>query len=60
MKWEEMYDILRDVVGVDTEALDLAFGLMGCNEETGEKILFYYTGWRSFESYLAEEGGNWE
>ena len=25
--WEEMYDILRDVVGVEENALDLAFGI---------------------------------
>ena len=52
--WEEMYDILRDVVGVDEDALDLAFGISGCNEETACAILNYYTGWKSFEGYLGE------
>lgn len=52
--WEEMYDILLEVVGVSEEALDLAFGVGGCNEETAERILFYKTGWRSFEGYLGE------
>lgn len=52
--WEEMYDILRDVVGVEENALDLAFGISGCNEETACAILNYYTGWKSFEGYLGE------
>lgn len=58
MTWEEMYDVLRDVVGVNTEALDLAFGLLGCNTETACSILYYYTGWRNFEGYFEEIGIN--
>ena len=57
MTFEEMYDILVDVVacnGLDADALDLAFAVGGCNEETAERILFYYTGWHSFEGYLSE------
>ena len=52
--WEEMYDILRDVVGVEEGALDLAFGISGCNEETACAILNYYTGWKTFEGFLGE------
>ena len=52
--WEEMYDILRDVVGVDENALDLAFGIGGCSEDTACAILNYYTGWKTFEGYLGE------
>lgn len=52
--WEEMYDILRDVVGVEENALDLAFGIGGCNEETACAILNYYTGFRTFEGWLEE------
>ena len=52
--WEEMYDMLRDYVGVPEEALDLALGISGCNEETACAILNYYTGWKSFEGYLGE------
>lgn len=55
MDWEEMYDTLRDVVGVPEEALDLAFGVAGCNENTACAILNYYTGWKTFEGYLAWE-----
>ena len=54
MDWEEMYDILLEVVGVNQEALDLAFGVSGCNEETACAILNYYTGWKSFEGFLGE------
>ena len=54
MNWEEMYDILVDYVGVETDALDLAFAIGGCNEETAERILFYYTGWKTFEGFLGD------
>ena len=54
MSWEEMYDILRDVVGIKENALDLAFSVGGCNKETACHILHYYTGWRSFEGFLGE------
>ena len=49
MDWEEMYDILRDYVGVNEDALDLAFGIAGCSEDTACAILNYYTGWKTFE-----------
>lgn len=55
MTYEEMYDVLRDCVGVSEDALDLAFAVGGCNEETAERILFYFTGWKSFEGFLEEE-----
>ena len=54
MTFDEMYDILHDCVGVTEEALDLAFAVGGCNEETAERILFYFTGWRTFGGYLDE------
>ena len=54
MTFEKMYDVLLLEVGVSQEALDLAFSLNGCNEETAESILFYFTGWRSFEGFLEE------
>jgi len=54
MTFEEMYDFLAEMVGVSAEALDLAFSLNGCNEETACDILFYYTGWKSFEGYMEE------
>lgn len=54
MEWNEMYDILHDCVGVSKEALDLAFAIGGCNEETAERILFYFTGWRTFEGWASE------
>lgn len=54
MTYEEMYDCLYANLDVSQEALDLAFAVGGCNEETAERILFYYTGWKSFEGYLGE------
>jgi hypothetical protein len=52
MTWEQMYDILHDVVGLSGDALDLAFGVIGCSTESAEDILYYATGWHSFEGYL--------
>ena len=54
MSFAMMYDILRDLVCVDDEALDLVFSINGCNEETASDILFYYTGWHNFEGFLDE------
>ena len=54
MDWEEMYDILRDVLDVSEEALGIACAVGGCNEETMERVLFYLTGWKSFEGFLGE------
>lgn len=54
MDWQEMYDILVDYGVVTQDALDLAAAIGGCNEETMERVLFYYTGWRSFEGWLGE------
>ena len=56
MTYEEMYDFLAEVVGASTDALDLAFSLNGCNEETAQDILFYYTGYTSFEGYTEDIG----
>lgn len=54
MEWNEMYEILAEYVGVSEEALGVACAIGGCNEETMERVLFYYTGWKSFEGYLGE------
>ena len=57
--FNDYYDYLANVVGVSTEALDLAFSLVGCTEETASKILYFYTGYHDFEDYQLEIGGNW-
>lgn len=54
MTFDEMYDTLRDYCCTDEEALDLAFAIGGRNEETACAILYYYTGWHSFEGFLEE------
>jgi hypothetical protein len=45
------YDFLNQVVGISEEVLDLAFALDGCNEETANNILYWRTGFDSFDSY---------
>ena len=60
MSWNEMYDFLRDTLGISSDTLDLAFAIGGCNEETGESILYYYTGWKTFEGYISELKGDEE
>ena len=56
MTFTEQYDFLNEVIGISTEALDLAYGIGGCSEETTNAILFYYTGYRSIEQYKECEG----
>ena len=60
MSFEEMYDFLAEVVGVSPDALDLAFSIGGRNAETAKSILYYYTGWRSFEGCKSEIEGEEE
>lgn len=54
MEFEEMYVLLNEVLEISEDSLDLAFAIGGCNTETAERILFYYTGWKSFEGWLNE------
>ena len=54
MDWQEMYDILNEVLGISKEALEIACAIGGCNEETMERVLFYKTGWRTFEGFLGD------
>jgi len=54
MTFEEMYDLLLGNVGVSAEALDLIFGINGCNQETAKDVLYFYTGWHTFEGWLSE------
>ena len=49
------YDFLKNVLAIDNEALDLAFAIGGCSLETAERILFYYTGYHTFEGYIESE-----
>lgn len=54
MDCKKAYETLIDWVGVDSEALDLVLAIKGYNIETLEAVLFYYTGWGSFEGYLED------
>lgn len=47
----EMYDFLNEVIGIEKEALDLAFGLNGFTIKTAENILFWKTGYDDFDEY---------
>lgn len=58
MTYEEAYGFLEDILGINSDALDLAFAVGGCNIETAERILFYYTGWKTFEGWLGEFSEN--
>ena len=52
MDWQEMYDLLLESELVSEEALGIACAIGGCNEETMERVLFYKTGWKTFEGWL--------
>ena len=57
MNWLEMYDLLLEYSIATEEALGVACAIGGCNEETMEHVLFYFTGWKSFEGWLREIEG---
>lgn len=54
MKLNEMYDFLNEIIGLNEETLDLAFGIKGYTEDTAKDILYYITGYRDFEQYKKE------
>ena len=58
--FDKYYDFLNEYVCGDAVALDLAFSLNGCNEETASDILFYFTGYTDFEQYAEDNELPWE
>lgn len=54
MTIQEMFDILRVYEIANEDFIDGAVCVGGYNEETAERILFYHTGWRTFEGFLEE------
>jgi len=62
MTMDKYYDFLDEWVGINADALDLAFGLNGYNEETAKNILSWATGYDDFEQYCEEEfpDVNWD
>lgn len=54
MTFDELYDTLNTTLDISKEALDLAFSLCGCSEETAKLILHYYTGYDDFSEFLRE------
>ena len=57
MEWEEMYDLLLEYGVASEEELSIACVIGGCNEETMERVLFYKTGWHTFEGWMGEVEG---
>lgn len=53
MEWQEMYDLLLEYGVTTEEGLSIACAVGGCNEETMERVLFYKTGWRTFEGWMS-------
>ena len=54
MKFENMKEILYTYFENCADAIGLAFAIGGENVETAQRILYYYTGWMSFEGFLDE------
>lgn len=54
-KLEKMENILLDHVGLTVKELSIATYLKGVNEETYESLLFMFTGYRDFDSFMEEE-----
>lgn len=46
---ERMESILTDYICVDEEVIKVVEGINGISEETLNDILYYYTGYRSFD-----------
>ena len=53
---EDFEELLTCIAGLD--ALNLAFYLKGRSEETMNDVLFYYTGYRSYDQYCEENMGD--
>ena len=54
MNKEQMWDYLKEVVGVSEETLQVVTDINGYNEQTMLDILYAVTGYRNFEQ-LEEE-----
>lgn len=59
---EDAWEYLEEYVGVENETLRCVTAINGYNYETMLDILYYYTGYHSFECCLAEQGsfGCWD
>lgn len=51
MTFTEQYDFLHEVIGVNEDALMLAYAINGFTDETTNAILKYYTGYNDIEQY---------
>lgn len=51
MTTTEKFDYLEEMGIATTEFIDGAICVGGYNDETAERVLFYHTGYRTFEQY---------
>jgi len=51
---DKYYNFLVEEVGIETDALDLVFGINGYSIETAKQILHWKTGYNDFEQYKEE------
>lgn len=54
MTTEQMFDTLEDLMIASEDFIRGAICCGGYNEETAERILFYQTGYRTFEQLFEE------
>ena len=54
MTTEEMFDTLETYEIANDDFIEGAICMGGYNKETAERILFYFTGWRTFEGFLED------
>lgn len=50
----EMFAVLEDYGICSQDFIDGAICAGGYSEQTAERILFYHTGWDSFEGFLSQ------
>lgn len=58
MTTEQKFEILEEIACGNLELesfIDGAVCVGGYSDEVAERILFYWTGWRTFEGYLESE-----
>lgn len=54
MTVDEMFDLLEEYDIASDDFIKGAICMGGYNQETAERVLFYWTGWRSFEGFMSE------
>ena len=55
MNKDEYVEYLIDFLGIDEKVISCVTSINGYNEETLDRILYYYTGYRDIKQYLENE-----